>query len=169
VRRFGARLAYSCVVQPTILPGLAAGEARESTSLVPDLYRIVRRLRTSSGSAPAIDVTAMMLLHKLGCDGSRRPSDLALEFGLDLSTVSRHVRTLEHDGLLAREPDPDDGRAHLVSLTAHGTDVMTQAVRRREVAVTHALAGWSLDDVAALHLLLGRLADDLDHLTGETS
>ncbi|MGA7687603.1 MAG: MarR family transcriptional regulator [Jiangellales bacterium] len=136
---------------------------------MPDLYRVIRRLRTSGGSPPTIDVTAMMLLHKLGCEGPRRPSDLALDFGLDLSTVSRHVRALEHDGLLAREPDPDDGRAHLVSVTEPGTTVMTHAFRRREIAVTDALASWPADDVAALHTLLGRLADDLDHLAEETS
>lgn len=156
------------MVQPTIEPSPGVS-ARERPSLVPDLYRIIRRLRTSGGSSPTVDVTAMMLLHKLGCEGPRRPSDLALEFGLDLSTVSRHVRALEHDGLLAREPDPDDGRALLVSVTAEGTAVMTQAFRRREIAVAEALAGWPGDDVAALHTLLGRLADDLDHLAEETS
>ncbi len=114
-------------------------------------------------------MTAMMLLHKLGCEGARRPSDLALEFGLDLSTVSRHVRALQRDGLLAREPDPDDGRAHLVSVTAQGTAVTTEALRRRDIAVTRALATWTNDDVAALHILLGRLADDLDDLDEETS
>lgn len=161
-------VAYGCVVQPTIAPA-SSGSAPGHPSLVPDLYRIIRRLRTSGGSSPTVDVTAMMLLHKLGCEGPRRPSDLALEFGLDLSTVSRHVRSLEHDGLLAREPDPGDGRAHLVSVTAQGTAVMTHAFRRREIAVADALAGWPAADVATLHTLLGRLADGLDHLAEETS
>lgn len=156
------------MVQPTIVPSSADSD-RARASLVPDLYRIIRRLRSAGGSAPTVDVTAMMLLHKLGCDGPRRPSDLALEFALDLSTVSRHVRALEHDGLLVREQDPDDGRAHLVSVTAQGTAVMTAAFHRRAIAVADALAGWAADDVAALHTLLGRLADDLDRLAEETS
>ena len=56
--------------------------------------------------------------------GSSRPSDVAAATGLDLSTVSRQLKALESRGWIAREPDPSDGRAHLLSLSDEGRRVL---------------------------------------------
>lgn len=133
----------------------------ETATLVPDLFRVVRRLRRVSD--PRLDVTTIMLLHRLACSGPSRPSDLAAEVELDLSTVSRHARSLADSGLISREPDPQDGRSLLLALTQHGADVMTGAFHRREQALARVTAAWDPADVATLRRLLARLADDLDH------
>lgn len=134
---------------------------------MPDLFRIARRLRRSAGPAQ-IDVAALMLMHRLACDGPKRPSDLAADASLDLSTVSRHIRSLENAGLITREPDPDDGRSFHLSLTPAGTDLMVDALSRREQSVEDALADWDDRDVTELRRLLGRLADDLERMDEET-
>jgi DNA-binding MarR family transcriptional regulator len=141
--------------------------ATPTSGLVPDLFRIARRLRRTGGPAQ-VDVAALMLMHRLACDGAKRPSDLAADASLDLSTVSRHVRALDDAGLIARDPDPDDGRSYRLSLTPTGTELMEQALRRRERSVELALAGWDEHDVAELRRLLGRLADDLENSDEET-
>lgn len=135
--------------------------SREVASFVPDLYRIARRLRRMSGPHH-LDIATLMLLHRLACAGAARPSDLASDLDLDLSTVSRHVRALTDAGLVERESDPDDGRSFRISLTTAGADEMTEAFRRREDAVGEATRGWDAQDVDDLQRLLGRLADDLD-------
>ncbi len=142
----------------------------ETATLVPDLYRVVRRLRRVYD--PRLDVTTIMLLHRLACSGPTRPSDLAAEVELDLSTVSRHARSLADAGLISREPDPQDGRSLLLALTQQGADAMTGAFRRREQALARSTAAWDPADVALLRGLLARLADDLDHTdagTGDTT
>ena len=53
-------------------------------------------------------------------DGRRRMADLASSVLLTASGTTRAVDRLEHDGLVRRSPDPTDGRATLVSLTAAG-------------------------------------------------
>jgi DNA-binding MarR family transcriptional regulator len=148
------------VVQPTIRCPVVDDP---TAALVPDLYRVVRRLRRISDAA-ALDVTTLMLLHRLGAGGPARPSDLAAELGLDLSTVSRHARALGDLDLVSRDPDPQDGRSLQLSLTQAGADHMTEAFRRREDAVARATADWDAADVDALRALLGRLASDLDRL-----
>jgi DNA-binding MarR family transcriptional regulator len=162
---------YGCVVQPTMSgvgdPGAPQAATNAASTLVPDLFRIARRLRRFGGPAQ-IDVAALMLLHRLACDGPKRPSDLATDAGLDLSTVSRHIRALDEDGLIVREPDPSDGRSFHLSLTAKGGDLLVDALRRREQSVDRALTAWDVDDVATLRRLLGRLADDLDRIDEET-
>jgi DNA-binding MarR family transcriptional regulator len=135
--------------------------SREVASLVPDLYRIARRLRRMTGPHH-LDIATLMLLHRLACVGASRPSDLATELDLDLSTVSRHVRALTEAGLVERDPDPDDGRSFRMTLTTAGAEEMTDAFRRREDAVAAATRRWDPQDVDDLKRLLGRLADELD-------
>jgi len=108
------------------------------------------------------------MLHRLACDGPKRPSDLAAEVGLDLSTVSRHVRALEDGGLVTREADPDDGRSFWLSITAAGAEITQAGLQRRERMVDDALNRWDAGDADALRRLLRRLADDLDILDEET-
>lgn len=166
-------LLYCCVVQPTssgfeaaVCPASAPGTAA-TAGLVPDLFRIARRLRRFGGPTQ-VDVAALMLMHRLACDGPKRPSDLAIDSALDLSTVSRHAKALDDAGLITRDPDPDDGRSFRLNLTERGTDLMVEALRRRERSVEMALASWSRHDVRELHRLLGRLADDLERSDEET-
>lgn len=147
-----------------------SGPATQATSttsrLVPDLFRIARRLRRAGGPEHT-DVAALLILHRLAGQGPRRPSDLAADVGLDLSTVSRHLKGLGDTGLAARQPDPHDGRSYRVTLTEQGSRLLDEALARREDVVDRALAQWDPDDAAVLRGLLGRLADDLDRLDEE--
>ena len=134
---------------------------------MPDLFRIVRRLRRTGGPAQ-LDMAGLLVLHRLAHDEPRRPSDLANDLALDLSTVSRHVRTLESAGLVLREADPDDGRSFRVRVTEQGTDLLVESLDRREQAVERVLDSWDTDDVEQLRRLLTRLADDLENIDEET-
>lgn len=101
------------------------------------------------------------LLHVLSRCGPLRARDLAQVCGLDSSTVSRHLRQLQDDGLVERRPDPDDGRAHLVSLSAAGADTAAVTRDERHRIVLDRLADWPSGDVRALSTLLSRLAAEV--------
>jgi DNA-binding MarR family transcriptional regulator len=91
-----------------------------------------------------------------------RLNDLAEEFGLDKSTMSRHVSTLIQLGLVARDPDPLDGRAFLLSPSAEGRARLTDATASRRDQWRGRLDTWSTDDLAAFVTGLTRLNADLD-------
>jgi DNA-binding MarR family transcriptional regulator len=91
-----------------------------------------------------------------------RATDLAEQTGHDVSTISRHLRSLEDDGLLARTPDPDDRRASLLEVTASGRDYLDRAVAVRTAMLADATGDWDPSDVATLARLLHRLATDLE-------
>lgn len=101
------------------------------------------------------------LLHRLALAPGIRVADLADSCGLDASTASRHVRTLEDSGLLARVGDPDDRRAARLSLTQAGQDALDAALRVRAALVSRATADWSATDRRRLTDLLSRLSGDL--------
>ena len=93
--------------------------------------------------------------------GPRRLGDLAEADGPDPSTVSRRVAALAERGLLHRTPDPDDRRAHRVTLTDQGRAVLLEERRRRAALVTDALSDWDTTDRSDLTRLLARLSASL--------
>jgi DNA-binding MarR family transcriptional regulator len=92
-----------------------------------------------------------------------RATDLAEHVHLDLSTISRHLRSLEDSGLLERSPDPDDRRASLLSLTDEGSVVLERATAARTALFASATATWTDSEVDELVRLLHRLSDDLEN------
>lgn len=54
---------------------------------------------------------------------------VAEELGMDVTTFSRQVKTLETKGLIARQVSPDDRRVSLLGLTAAGEDVLKRIDR----------------------------------------
>ena len=67
-----------------------------------------------------LDTGSFWLLKTLATSGPLRVTDLAVCANLDVSTVSRHVAQLHSAGLIERTPDPVDGRAQRVKLSAPG-------------------------------------------------
>lgn len=51
---------------------------------------------------------------------------VADELGMDITTFSRQVKTLEKKGLVSKTPDPGDRRVNLLALTAAGAAVLEQ-------------------------------------------
>ncbi len=90
-----------------------------------------------------------------------RISDLARATHMSDAAVSRQVTQLETDGLVMREPCPDDGRVARVRATASGR---RSGQRLREAAdeifQSH-LSGWRARDLEQLAELMERLGDDL--------
>jgi DNA-binding MarR family transcriptional regulator len=102
------------------------------------------------------------LLLPLEQDGAQRSSALAARAGIDVSVASRQIAVLERSGHVERRPDPNDGRASLLSLTPAGADALAAARALRSEWALGALAGWDEDDARALSDLLDRLVADLE-------
>lgn len=118
-----------------------------------------RFLRDREGELSRTDVVVLASLADQRCTRSR---DLARAEGLDPSTMSRRLASMEQRGLIERHPDPDDGRAQIVRLTEQGRQVLTDERARRVDMVTDTLADWPEQDKTQLADLLGRLADSLE-------
>src|ERR1700712_3677463 len=95
--------------------------------LLASLSEIVNRLdshsfQTTHASRLENDLgfSANKVLYVLGSFGPCRPSFLAVQLATGRANVSKVVRLLEEQGLIARAPDPVDSRASLLALTPSG-------------------------------------------------
>lgn len=109
----------------------------------------------------ASDWWAYPLLSRLLHDGPQRVGALAGLTHCDASTVSRQVGSLVKDGLVERQPDPEDGRASRLVLTERGRMAHRDFQRRRDEHFDSALAAWTTADLRRFSGLLHQFADDL--------
>jgi DNA-binding MarR family transcriptional regulator len=134
-----------------------ASVGRDVASALREVLLLTRRATADD----EVELAMARTLAFLQRSGPVRPSDVAAGSCLDLSTVSRQLKTLEERRYVARSLDPSDGRAHLIRLTSSGERVLARHVDARGAMFDRAMAGWGDADRAALATLLGRLADDL--------
>lgn len=115
----------------------------ERAELLTDLERevgvMVRRIRRLLGERartvhPDLQSPTYLLLSWIHQHGPARASAVAEAFGIDKGAISRQVQHLLELGLLDRAPDPDDGRATLLSVT--------EQARARLVEVSQASRLW---------------------------
>ena len=117
-----------------------------------EVGRLVRRLKRVVGERarlvhPDLSPAAYLMLAHLVDKGPMRSADVVEAFDLDKGAVSRHVQTLVDLGLVARDRDPDDGRAQVLTPTATGRHRLADAVAQRRVRFGRLLAEWPDDDL----------------------
>jgi DNA-binding MarR family transcriptional regulator len=126
-----------------------------------------RGLQESGLSGADYQILAVLSEH-----GDRMPArDLGNTLGWEKSRVSHQVRRMQNDGLICREPNPDDARSTMVCLLPAGRAAIEKAapghvqhVRRNFIDL---LTPAELDMLAALNeRVLHHLAKD-DHSPAE--
>src|SRR3954451_12791953 len=125
----------------------------------------VGRLMRQRTQGETLDSGSFWLLKTLAASGPQRVTDLATCAGLDVSTVSRHIAQLHSAGLIERGPDPADGRAHRVELSATGIERFNAALSTRPSLLENCLEAWDPRDLEELDKLLTRFAADVEALT----
>lgn len=97
----------------------------------------------------------------LGETRGLRQTTLQEKLGVSAATISASVNRMEHNGVIVRTPDPDDGRARLVRLAPDVpriSDILDD-VDRLEALATE---GVSPADLAVARRVLGRVISNLE-------
>lgn len=128
------------------------------------LIRRVKRVIGERARAVHEDLqpASYLMLSFLVSSGPQRSSVLSDRFGVDKGAISRQVQHLVDLGLLDREPDPDDGRATLVSASADAVRRMQAIARDRRTWLDERLGDWSQDDLRVFVTGLSRYNAALD-------
>jgi DNA-binding MarR family transcriptional regulator len=135
-------------------------QAPATPDLAAALFGVMHQVKRAQHDDP-VDRSAIIILASLREHDTLRLSDLAGHLCLDVSTMSRHARTLEDRGYVARADDPADGRAVQITLTESGRAVLETAFRNRQAWLDRSLADWSPAERDDLARQLTKLADAL--------
>jgi len=94
----------------------AVRAAADLRSLVSRLRRRFRELRVGDGLTPSQTAA----LNRLGKEGPFSASELAGAEGMRPQSMATILTVLDQHGLIERNPDPDDGRRQVITLTGAG-------------------------------------------------
>ena len=124
------------------------------------IARTARRLRqeADAGLSPSL-TSALATIER---HGPLTPSRLADLERVQRPTATRVLARLEEDGLVARTPDPDDGRCHVIGATADGRARLRAIRTRRDAYLAHRLEDLSAQELRTLEEAAGILERMLD-------
>ena len=124
--------------------------------------RLIRTLEAELGAAREIPLASYDVLVQLAEAPAHRlrMTELADRVLLSRSGLTRLIDRLERDGLVRREPVPNDARGMYAVLTPVGTDRLRSATRIHLPGIeAHFARRFNRQELARLGQLFGRLAD----------
>jgi len=125
-----------------------------------DLQRAVRCVAAATQRGQGTGVALQGVLRYVG-EGESRATHLAERLGVSAPVLSRHIADLEEQGYVVRRPDPEDGRAQLIALSAAGASKLRVLEEQRTATIQGLLKDWSEADVEQAARTLEKLTDSL--------
>lgn len=149
--------------------GSGSGEiAALATELRITLGRIGRRfaqLYAEGGTVSRLAFTEASVLMRLEREGPSSPGELARLENVTPQAVGSVLSALEAEGLIARNPDPNDGRKVIVEITGEGRRAFGARARslteHLERVLDQDLTATERRQIAAVLPLLERIGEEL--------
>jgi DNA-binding MarR family transcriptional regulator/DNA-binding XRE family transcriptional regulator len=113
-------------------------------------------------------LAVLVALTSAGEDGAMSPSDLSALLAQTPSGITRTVKRLERERLVARETDPGDGRSFLLRITDAGTASMSRAMTDLLDQFDQQIESMGGADLPPLVGTLQEVADLFEHLPDRT-
>ncbi|MBD8552970.1 winged helix-turn-helix transcriptional regulator [Rhizobium sp. CFBP 8762] len=129
-----------------------------------DLYHRIYRLVNDCMTEQGVSLARSKFLYFLSRLGPCRSTDLACALNFAPRTVTEAIDGLERDKLVVRQPDPEDRRAKIVSITDMGTTVLMAAENPKKEIINEiftALDDEQLKQLSDIIEALARKADEI--------
>ena len=139
-------------------------------ALVEEIATLGRLVKAISGHhALALSPAQQGVLRLLAQRGECRQNELTAALGVGPSALSRQITELVSSGLVARRPDPEDGRAALISVSDVGATTLREASDRRSGQLAGLLDDWDEDEAQDALASLEHLVATFSSTTSTTS
>jgi DNA-binding MarR family transcriptional regulator len=140
-------------------PGMPRMEA--SRSLLLTMGMTGRMLRAGFQGYIGISEVRLHLLAHLFGGQEVSQADLQRRLRVHGAAITRQVKQMESEGLLARRPDPNDNRFTLVNLTPAGVELARGLAARAKEFEQQVLQGISPEDTASAARVLNQMRENL--------
>lgn len=124
-----------------------------------DLHMRMHRLFNDRVRERGASLAQLKLLMLVDRAGSIRSTDIADSLGQAPRTVTEAIDAAQRDGLVVRQPDPNDRRAKRISLTPAGQQVVQDAAPQRDAFAAEFFEALSGADREEFLRLLKKLND----------
>ena len=150
---------------PTTDPTTTTAPPVDAVDLADAFFAVAHALKRSVNARvqpTGLSLARLRVLYQLAATDGIRLGELSTCVDVAPRTMTSTVEAMERDGLVARRPDPNDGRATIVTITEAGRRSFAEGRRLQASAIADLFASLDADQQAALHDALDRLG----HLAG---
>jgi DNA-binding MarR family transcriptional regulator len=119
------------------------------------INRAARRMRQEAGTE--LSASNASALSAVEMHGPLTPSELADFERIKRPTATRILRGLEDEGLVARTPDPNDGRSALISITGDGRERLRRLRQRKNAYLARRMRDLDPAEISTLEHAAGIL------------
>ncbi|NGM32892.1 MarR family transcriptional regulator [Methylobacterium sp. DB0501] len=133
-----------------------------ATLAIARLGRLLAKLHDVGLQRVGITASQLPVLAALKNGERRTQLELARLAGVEQPSMAQLLARMERDGLIRREPAPDDRRSTLVSLTDTALQRLEPGRDVLRAAEDTACAGLQADERAVLMDLIGRMASSVE-------
>jgi MarR family transcriptional regulator for hemolysin len=126
--------------------------------------RLFGRITESRLRALGLGIGQVPVLAALEHGGSLSQRDLAKIAEIEQPSMAQVLSRMQRDGLIRREPDPQDARSSLISLTDAALSRLPAAREVLQQGSREALSAFDAADVEQLGLLLRRVVSNLERV-----
>jgi len=114
-----------------------------------------------------LSVPEWRVMAVLGDTGAMTQRELTQHTVMDKVAVNRACKVLEDRGLAARRPNAQDGRSHLLELTASGTAMHGQIMPLALEMERRLFANFTDGEIDTFRSLLGRVREEVKDLDAD--
>ena len=142
-----------------------AADATELAARLASLSTVLQRHLSRADAGDGLTRARLSALALLVLGGPRTLGELAAAEHVRPPTMTRLIHAMEEDALVARSPNPEDGRSIVIRATPHGMEQLERGRARQIAPLAEAISDLDrgerlqLDDAADL---LGRVLRDSD-------
>lgn len=149
-----------------------SGRSEATRALEHELGVLIRRVKRvmierTREVHPDMQPAAYWMFTHLWEHGPLRASALVEAFEVDKGAVSRLLQHLIDLGLVERTPDPEDGRATLLSLSQEGSRRLSDVDEHRRAWFDGVLGDWADDELADFAADLSRYNATIERARAE--
>lgn len=99
---------------------------RELIQILVRRFRLVIASSCERCCGEGVSLVQGNILFEIGRRENPAMQQVAEALGMDITTFSRQIKTLENKGLVKKSPDPDDRRVNILALTSEGKKAIDQ-------------------------------------------
>ncbi|MFB5192473.1 MarR family winged helix-turn-helix transcriptional regulator [Alicyclobacillus fastidiosus] len=122
-------------------------EKNSNEKIILELSTLVRHVTSTTYKTGCyLDRSGYLLLQHIVTHGPTGVKALAEEFGLNVSTTSRQSAALAQKGYVKRVPDPVDGRAFSLQITALGEKALNHDRELRRTLIDEVFKDWTAQE-----------------------
>ncbi|WP_100403909.1 MarR family winged helix-turn-helix transcriptional regulator [Bacillus sp. FJAT-42315] len=136
----------------------------KESMIVYKLHFLNNEMSSKFEGCTGLSQSKLELLYQLYQVEEMSQKELQQQINIDNAAITRHLKQLEANNMIARRKNPTDHRITLVHLTDHGRDEISTFLKEKERFVSLVLKDFTEEEIDQLFAMLNRIETNINDI-----